>query len=218
MIRWFACYRGAAAPPAAGTRQRAARARPAAARVRRRRSRSAPSRRPPWRSPGDIVPSSRRTSATSAARAGGEVFAQAADDLQQLYGVRAECIAHDAHPDFPNTRWAPSRVCRRMRSGTTMRMRRRLRVNIPASRSCASPGTASAWAPTARCGAARRCWAGPAPGSGWRAFARFACRAASAPRASPGDRRSPWLGERRVLAGRRCAPRSDAAPRLGPGC
>ncbi|MGO9949751.1 MAG: carbamoyltransferase HypF [Steroidobacteraceae bacterium] len=34
------------------------------------------------------------------------VFAQVAQDLQQLYGVRAEQIAHDAHPNFPNTRWA----------------------------------------------------------------------------------------------------------------
>ena len=37
---------------------------------------------------------------------GREVFAQVAHDLQQLYGVRAQCIAHDAHPGFPNTRWA----------------------------------------------------------------------------------------------------------------
>jgi hydrogenase maturation protein HypF len=37
---------------------------------------------------------------------GREVFAQIAQDLQQLYGMRAEYIAHDAHPDFPNTRWA----------------------------------------------------------------------------------------------------------------
>jgi hydrogenase maturation protein HypF len=37
---------------------------------------------------------------------GREVFAQVAHDLQQLYGVRAECIVHDAHPGFPNTRWA----------------------------------------------------------------------------------------------------------------
>lgn len=35
-----------------------------------------------------------------------EIFAQVVDDLQQLYGVRAERIAHDAHPDFPNSRWA----------------------------------------------------------------------------------------------------------------
>ena len=37
------------------------------------------------------------------------VFAQVVQDLQQLYGVRAERIAHDAHPDFPNTRWAHAR-------------------------------------------------------------------------------------------------------------
>ena len=37
---------------------------------------------------------------------GREVFAQVAHDLQQLYGVRAERIAHDAHPGFPSTRWA----------------------------------------------------------------------------------------------------------------
>ena len=35
-----------------------------------------------------------------------KVFAQVVDDLQQLYGVRAERIAHDAHMDFPNSRWA----------------------------------------------------------------------------------------------------------------
>lgn len=34
------------------------------------------------------------------------VFAQVAADLQRLYGVRAACLVHDAHPDFPNTRWA----------------------------------------------------------------------------------------------------------------
>ena len=37
---------------------------------------------------------------------GREVFAQVAHDLQKLYGVRAQRIAHDAHPGFPNTRWA----------------------------------------------------------------------------------------------------------------
>jgi hydrogenase maturation protein HypF len=37
---------------------------------------------------------------------GREVFAQVAHDLQRLYGVRAERIVHDAHPAFPNTRWA----------------------------------------------------------------------------------------------------------------
>jgi hydrogenase maturation protein HypF len=37
---------------------------------------------------------------------GREIFAQVAHDLQRLYGVRAERIVHDAHPDFPNTRWA----------------------------------------------------------------------------------------------------------------
>jgi hydrogenase maturation protein HypF len=37
---------------------------------------------------------------------GREVFAQVVRDLQQLYGVRAARIVHDAHPGFPNTRWA----------------------------------------------------------------------------------------------------------------
>jgi hydrogenase maturation protein HypF len=37
---------------------------------------------------------------------GREVFAQVVHDLQQLYGVRVERIAHDAHPGFPSTRWA----------------------------------------------------------------------------------------------------------------
>jgi hydrogenase maturation protein HypF len=37
---------------------------------------------------------------------GREIFAQVALDLQRLYGVRAEHVAHDAHPGFPNTRWA----------------------------------------------------------------------------------------------------------------
>jgi hydrogenase maturation protein HypF len=37
---------------------------------------------------------------------GREVLVQVARDLQQLYGVRAERIVHDAHPGFPNTRWA----------------------------------------------------------------------------------------------------------------
>jgi hydrogenase maturation protein HypF len=37
---------------------------------------------------------------------GRDVFAQVAHDLQRLYGVRAERIVHDAHPNFPNTRWA----------------------------------------------------------------------------------------------------------------
>jgi hydrogenase maturation protein HypF len=37
---------------------------------------------------------------------GQQVFVQVAHDLQRLYGVRAECIAHDAHPGFPSRRWA----------------------------------------------------------------------------------------------------------------
>jgi hydrogenase maturation protein HypF len=37
---------------------------------------------------------------------GRAVFAQIAHDLQQLYGVQAEGIAHDAHGSFPNARWA----------------------------------------------------------------------------------------------------------------
>jgi hydrogenase maturation protein HypF len=37
---------------------------------------------------------------------GRAVFTAAIEDLQQLYAVRAQRIVHDAHPDFPNTRWA----------------------------------------------------------------------------------------------------------------
>jgi hydrogenase maturation protein HypF len=37
---------------------------------------------------------------------GRDVFAQVIGDLQQLYGVRAQHIVHDAHPGFPSTRWA----------------------------------------------------------------------------------------------------------------
>jgi hydrogenase maturation protein HypF len=37
---------------------------------------------------------------------GQKVFAQVIEDLQQLYGVRAQSIVHDAHPGFPSTRWA----------------------------------------------------------------------------------------------------------------
>ncbi|RFF28075.1 MULTISPECIES: carbamoyltransferase HypF [unclassified Wenzhouxiangella] len=35
-----------------------------------------------------------------------DVFERLAADLQSLYGVEAEHIACDAHPDFPNSRWA----------------------------------------------------------------------------------------------------------------
>lgn len=37
---------------------------------------------------------------------GRAMFAQVAADLQALYGVRAELVVHDAHPDFFSTRWA----------------------------------------------------------------------------------------------------------------
>lgn len=37
---------------------------------------------------------------------GRAVFAQVAHDLQMLYGVTAERIVHDAHPNFASTRWA----------------------------------------------------------------------------------------------------------------
>jgi len=38
-----------------------------------------------------------------------EVFEQVVDDLQNLYGVIAEQLACDVHPDFPNSRWARRR-------------------------------------------------------------------------------------------------------------
>ena len=53
-----------------------------------------------------IAPRSRRTSAISQVRAAARCSLRSLSDLQQLYGVRAERIAHDAHPGFPNTRWA----------------------------------------------------------------------------------------------------------------
>jgi hydrogenase maturation protein HypF len=37
---------------------------------------------------------------------GRALFTQTIEDLQQLYGVRAERVIHDAHPQFPSTRWA----------------------------------------------------------------------------------------------------------------
>ncbi len=37
------------------------------------------------------------------------VFEQVCTDLQNLYAVQAEVLACDAHPDFPNSRWARSR-------------------------------------------------------------------------------------------------------------
>jgi hydrogenase maturation protein HypF len=37
---------------------------------------------------------------------GRAVFERVAADLQDLYGVRAAALVHDAHPDFPNSRWA----------------------------------------------------------------------------------------------------------------
>lgn len=37
---------------------------------------------------------------------GQQVFKQVANDLQELYGIQAQVIVCDAHPDFPNTRWA----------------------------------------------------------------------------------------------------------------
>ena len=37
---------------------------------------------------------------------GRDVFEAVAADLQRLYGVRAERICCDAHPGYPNTRWA----------------------------------------------------------------------------------------------------------------
>jgi hydrogenase maturation protein HypF len=40
---------------------------------------------------------------------GRDVFGEVAEGLQQLYGVRAERIVHDAHRGFPNSRWAVDR-------------------------------------------------------------------------------------------------------------
>ncbi|MBD3646938.1 MAG: carbamoyltransferase HypF [Pseudomonadales bacterium] len=35
-----------------------------------------------------------------------EIFSQTINDLQNIYGIDADHIAADAHPDYPNTRWA----------------------------------------------------------------------------------------------------------------
>jgi hydrogenase maturation protein HypF len=37
---------------------------------------------------------------------GRDMFAHVIEDLQQLYGLRAQHVVHDAHPGFPSTRWA----------------------------------------------------------------------------------------------------------------
>ena len=103
---------------------------------------------------------------------GRQVFAQVADDLQQLYGVRAERIAHDAHSGLPQhplgARFgaahpgglAPSCACRGGGRGVS-----RATCHCSASR-----GTASVSARTIRCGAARRCSARP---GAWQRVASF---------------------------------------------
>ena len=40
--------------------------------------------------------------------AGRSAWTTVVADLQALYGVRARCIAHDAHPGYPTARWARS--------------------------------------------------------------------------------------------------------------
>ncbi len=37
---------------------------------------------------------------------GRAIFAQTILDMQRLYGIRARRVLHDAHPQFPSTRWA----------------------------------------------------------------------------------------------------------------
>jgi hydrogenase maturation protein HypF len=37
---------------------------------------------------------------------GKAVFLRVVEDLQALYGIKAERVAHDTHPQFPSTRWA----------------------------------------------------------------------------------------------------------------
>lgn len=41
-----------------------------------------------------------------ASRRSREVFQRVAADLQSIYGITAEAVACDAHPDYPNSRWA----------------------------------------------------------------------------------------------------------------
>ena len=38
-----------------------------------------------------------------------ELFARSLDDLQRLYGVKAEALLCDAHPDYASSRWAAAR-------------------------------------------------------------------------------------------------------------
>ena len=115
--------------------------------------------------------------------------------------MRARCIAHDAHPNFPNTRWARESGLPTRPSGTTMRMRRPSRASSRRSAMLCFTWDGMGSGRMRHCGAARRCWACPVPGRASRASVPSACRAASAQLASRGARHSRCAGSLDNLGG-----------------
>ncbi len=134
-----------------------------------------------------IAPSSRRISVISRVRAG----ARCSRRSLTICSSSMACAPNASHTmrirAFPTLAGRASRGCRPTPFGTIARMPRPWRASIRARRRCCvSPGMALASARMAPCGAARRCWDGPAPGRALRASDRSACPAASV------RAREPW--------------------------
>ena len=150
---------------------------------------------------------------------GREVFEQVVHDLQQLYGVRAERIAHDAHPDFPNTRWARDSKLPTEAVWHHCAHAAAVAGEYPSD----APLLCFTWdgvglGPDNTLWGGERSWANPARGGGSRASGRFDCRVANLPGAIPGARRLPCAGSadragrpESYRAVRCCAPPGRAA-------